>query len=114
MNTRTARPCIRAGRNSAFITQSLVGCSNPVLGLLTILTEVGSTRPVVSTIARSTTRPWIPACLKSGGETRGGAGQRSGPAPPHAPALTSPPPPPTPFAPPPPPPPPPQNPGATS
>src|SRR6266704_1553826 len=65
MKTRTPRPCSRAGRNRAFRTQSLVGWSNAGLGLLMILTDAGSTRPVVSTIAGMITRPLMPACLNA-------------------------------------------------
>src|SRR6266849_3024023 len=92
MNTRTPRPCNRAGRNSAFSTQSLVGWSNAGLGLFMIFTDAGSTRPVVSITARRITRPEFPPVSEAGG-TRG-VGQTAvlaAPPPglPHTPHLRS-------------------------
>src|SRR3989441_5082537 len=58
---------MRAGRNSAASAHWLVDRLKPGLGVWTILIELGSTRPVVSTTATSTTRPWIPAALRRSG-----------------------------------------------
>src|SRR5207302_10039100 len=57
MSTRTARPCTRAGRNSALTTYVLAGWSKPGLGLEMTLSDGGSARPVVSMIAWTITRP---------------------------------------------------------
>src|SRR5205814_10338136 len=65
--TRTACPCIRAGRNSTLRIHARAGVLKAGLGLATISIEPGSARPKVSTMAASTTRPWIPARMRRGG-----------------------------------------------
>src|SRR5438552_3750840 len=76
-STRTARPCVRPGRNTAPSTYARAAGSKPACELWSTR-EPGSARPSVSITTCTTTVPTVPARSNASGYVSGGPASSAG------------------------------------